>query len=96
VTCTDAHTVRDLAGKTSDCAPYLCQASACKTACASVDDCVPPFVCDRGGRCVPIPQGGGDDGCSASGSARNSLAAWLATGGVLFALALRRKRQRSR
>lgn len=93
VTCVDLHTLRDVTGKTSDCMPYTCQANACKTSCASVDDCIRPFVCDQAGRCVPPPQGSGDDGCNTSGGDGGSVA-WMAVIGAIVASVLGRKRSR--
>jgi hypothetical protein len=42
-------------GSVSSCSPYLCQAGRCDTSCNSVEDCAPPFVCDRDGKCILPP-----------------------------------------
>ena len=38
---------------TSQCSPYVCGASACKTTCTADLDCVSGDYCDAGGACVP-------------------------------------------
>ena len=43
---TDAHTLVNPDGSRTDCTPYACEGSACRTQCASVVDCVLPY---RGG-----------------------------------------------
>ena len=43
-------------GSVSSCSPYLCQAGRCDTTCNSVEDCAPPFVCDRDSKCILPPR----------------------------------------
>jgi hypothetical protein len=83
-----------------DCSPYICEAAfgACRTTCASSEDCANGFVCDVAAKaCVPAPTPAspevGDDGggCAYHGDRRTTSAAVL---GVLgLALALRRARR---
>ncbi|HTN85744.1 MAG TPA: kelch repeat-containing protein, partial [Sorangium sp.] len=52
-----------------NCIAYRCdpERGACKTGCASLDDCAPGFVCNLRGHCVPTPSApGGASGCSAA------------------------------
>lgn len=87
VICIDDHTLKDLTGKQTDCAPYKCTADACRTQCGSVDDCAAGFVCDYGGRCVQ-PPGSGDNGCAVvRGGSHEGPAGSRASGAVLLALA---------
>jgi len=55
------HCVGDISqspfGTSKDCAPYHCGTNGmCLTQCVSVNDCVPPQVCDPTGHCAPRPQ----------------------------------------
>jgi hypothetical protein len=89
-TCTDDHTSSGVGGVTA-CTPYKCDVGGsgqCKTACASVDDCTAPNVCDTTGACGPAPSSG-SSGCAlapsrSSGSSSAivwtlaALAAWVA------------------
>jgi hypothetical protein len=96
VICVDAATLKDLAGKTTSCAPFTCVADACRTQCGSVDDCAPGFVCDFSGRCGPPPRRM-EGGCSAAGGDAGTEI--LAGGGIfafVFVRALRLRRRRAR
>jgi len=93
VLCIDSHTLKDVTGKLTDCAPFNCIADACRTQCGSVDDCAAGFVCDYGGRCVP-PPGSGDLGCSVSSDGHGGgtgVGVVLVGVGWAFASALRRR-----
>ncbi|XXY44649.1 kelch repeat-containing protein [Sorangium sp. So ce269] len=60
-----------------DCIAYRCdpELGACKTGCASLDDCAPGFVCNLRGHCVrPPPAPGAVGGCSAAPSTSSSAA----------------------
>jgi MYXO-CTERM domain-containing protein len=98
VLCTDVHTLRDVTGKTTDCAPYLCQGSACMTSCRNVDDCLRPNVCDPSGKCVAPPAASDADGCSTSsasggGGAGSSSVAWMAALAAMVGAAFARRRR---
>jgi uncharacterized protein (TIGR03382 family) len=93
--CIDAKTLQDLTGKQTDCAPYNCFVDACKTSCASVDDCAGGFVCDFAGRCVPPPNAADVSGCAAAPDGRRSGVAFFAAFGVMIAIvSVRRRRGR--
>ncbi|WP_437288109.1 kelch repeat-containing protein [Sorangium sp. So ce406] len=80
-----------------DCIAYRCddQSGACKTSCASIEDCAPGFVCNLRGHCIrPPPAPGAVGGCSvAPGRAASSTA--CAVGVALVALAAARRHRRS-
>ncbi|MGK3968003.1 kelch repeat-containing protein [Sorangium sp. So ce118] len=83
---------------TVDCIAYRCDQAtgACKSACTSLDDCSPRFVCNLQGHCVrpPPPAPGAVGGCGvAPGRAASSAA--CAAGVALVALAATRRRRRS-
>ncbi|WP_437757210.1 Kelch repeat-containing protein [Sorangium sp. So ce1389] len=70
-----------------DCIVYRCdqESGACKTSCASLDDCAPGFVCNLRGHCVsPPPAPGVAGGCSTAPGLSTSPAArslgWLLLG----------------
>ncbi|MGK3968004.1 kelch repeat-containing protein [Sorangium sp. So ce118] len=80
-----------------DCIAYRCdpELGACKTGCASLDDCAPGFVCNLRGHCVrPPPAPGAVGGCSAAPSASSS-AAPRGLGLLLLGLGAVRRRRRS-
>ncbi|MGK3989091.1 kelch repeat-containing protein [Sorangium sp. So ce136] len=80
-----------------DCIAYRCdpERGACKTSCASLDDCATGFVCNLGGYCVPPPPApGGASGCSAA-PGRPAPAAAGAAAVVLLALGAARRRRRT-
>ncbi|MEZ4309529.1 MAG: kelch repeat-containing protein [Polyangiaceae bacterium] len=53
-TCDGDHTTTGANGVEVDCAPFKCDSDgSCKESCASVDDCVPPNVCDESFKCGP-------------------------------------------
>jgi hypothetical protein len=91
--CDGEHTLINPDGTTTDCAPYACEGSSCKTRCSSVGDCVLPNVCDDATRsCVPArPNPTDEAGCSAAPGRQGSSAAAL-----LLALALLRRRSAGR
>jgi hypothetical protein len=88
--CDGEHTLINPDGTTTDCAPYGCEGSSCKTRCSSVGDCVLPNVCDDATRaCIPArPNPSEEAGCSAAPGRQGSGAAAL-----LLALALLRRRR---
>ncbi|WP_437506870.1 kelch repeat-containing protein [Sorangium sp. So ce1099] len=79
-----------------DCIAYRCdpELGACKTGCASIDDCAPGFVCNLRGHCVRPPAPGAVGGCSAAPSASSS-AAPRGLGLLLLGLGAARRRRRS-
>jgi len=95
VICIDDHTLKDLGGKLTECAPFKCTADACRTQCGSVDDCAAGFVCDYGGRCVqpPTPNEGS---CALEPAPRTSRGSFASLGGLaaLAALAFAARRGR--
>ncbi len=95
VECSDEKTLRDLTGKTTDCAPYKCEANACRTQCTSVDDCAPGFVCDPAGRCAFPPAGGDGGGCTTTPTSGPTTSTWLLALGVAAIARACRKRRRA-
>ncbi len=96
--CRDASIATSRDGATTDCAPYRCTPEgACLTACGSVDDCAPPFVCSpTDGTCIdPPPAEGGEAGCTLAPARPGGAAgcAWLA---LALALAARTRRRARR
>jgi len=95
-TCAGDHTVISPDGLEKDCAPYKCELGACKTACASVDDCVLPAVCSASDNtCRPPAKPAGDEGgcgCRVTGAEGNSGrgAPWALALGLGLALLRRR------
>jgi hypothetical protein len=87
--CKDASTLMNPDGTTTDCAPYACEGSSCKTQCSSVKDCALPSVCDDATRSCILAQPNPTDeaGCSAAPGRQGPSAALL-----LLALALLRLR----
>ncbi|MCS6898990.1 MAG: hypothetical protein RMJ98_02800 [Myxococcales bacterium] len=74
--CDGEHTLINPDGTTTDCAPYTCEGSSCKTQCSSVKDCVLPNICDEATRtCIPArPNPTETSGCStAPGSSGQSF-----------------------
>ena len=45
-------------GFEDECTPYTCEGGACRTSCASSDDCVSGFTCDTGSS-LCVSTGGG-------------------------------------
>jgi hypothetical protein len=96
-TCDGDHLVKEDGKPDIDCTPYKCNGSACRTECASANDCVAPTICSFTGQCIAPPNVRPSNeslfGC-ASTPARpsGSRASWQALG-VLFAMiaALRRR-----
>ena len=93
VICIDDETLKDLTGKTTDCAPFKCTADACRTQCGSVDDCATGFVCDVGGRCVQAP-GANDGGCAVTPMDESTSAVPILAFVSLLASGLARRRSR--
>ncbi|WP_437813381.1 kelch repeat-containing protein [Sorangium sp. So ce1078] len=78
------------------CVAYRCdpQSGACKQSCASLDDCVPGFVCNLRGHCVsPPPAPDASLGCNAAPRRATPVAA-CAAGVLLLALGAARRRCR--
>lgn len=94
VICIDDHTLKDLTGKQTDCAPYKCTADACRTQCGSVDDCAAGFVCDYGGRCVQ-PPGSAEGGCSVANETRPAGSTILVVLAAALGAAIARQRRRA-
>lgn len=96
--CDGAHTVSARDGRTTDCSPYNCDVTGCKTSCATSADCVGGSVCDTTagtGKCVAASAAVAEpesSGCSATRSARSSGGVALLA--VLAALAFRQRRRR--
>lgn len=95
VFCVDAHTLKDLSGKTTDCAPFRCAADACRTECGSVDDCAAGFVCDYGGRCI-LPPGANDGGCASAPRGRSTTTWPLVIAALAAGFAARARRRSGR
>jgi hypothetical protein len=99
----DGHTLMYPGGMSSDCAPYVCAGSTCRTTCASVLDCSMPNVCTTGGVCsspaaatADANTGRASSGCAfAGGSGADGADGRAAALGFLAALVARR-RKRSR
>jgi MYXO-CTERM domain-containing protein len=87
-----------------DCAPFVCEPAfgACRTTCASSNDCAQGFLCDTASKtCVaapPPPAESGDSGCAVSSpNTSNTSRGALAFAASLVALGLvARRRRRSR
>lgn len=95
IICIDDHTLKDLTGKTTDCAPFKCAGDTCRANCGSVDDCAAGFVCDTAGRCIQ-PPGANDGGCASTGGSTGGGAFASASALLWLAAAVtRRKRARS-
>ncbi|WP_437570634.1 kelch repeat-containing protein [Sorangium sp. So ce542] len=78
------------------CVAYRCdpQSGACRQSCASLDECVPGYVCNLRGHCVPAPPAPeAASGCSA-GPGRAAPVAACAAGALLLALGVARRRRR--
>ncbi|WP_437755996.1 kelch repeat-containing protein [Sorangium sp. So ce1389] len=80
-----------------DCIAYRCdpELGACKTGCASLDDCARDFVCNLRGHCVPPPPAPGDAGGCSAAPGRPAPAALCAAAVVLLALGAARRRRRT-
>ncbi|WP_437317161.1 Kelch repeat-containing protein [Sorangium sp. So ce385] len=76
-----------------DCIAYRCddQSGACKTSCASLDDCAPDFVCNWRGHCVPPPPAPAAAADCSAGPGRAASGAAGAAGVLLVALGARRR-----
>ncbi|WP_437486782.1 kelch repeat-containing protein [Sorangium sp. So ce1014] len=80
-----------------DCVTYRCdqKSKACKTSCASLDDCAPGFVCNLRGHCVPPPSAPiAASGCSAASRPPDPTAVRL-LGVLLVGLGAARRRRRA-
>jgi hypothetical protein len=95
--CDGQHTVTSPNGTQTDCAPYICEGSTCKTSCGAVTDCADPFVCDPAGHCVSQP---GAPSSEVGGCAIRTKHGEPSSTGALVALAglaiLRTRRRRLR
>jgi hypothetical protein len=100
--CDGDHTLLDPSGAKSDCAPYKCSGTMCKTTCTSVLDCVSPSECDPDTHtCAPPPPAptSQESGCAAAGAnapARTRDGAWLGVVPLLNRLARRTRRRAAR
>ena len=89
--CADDHTLHNPDGSTSDCTPYKCSASgACATACANVDDCIAPNICDPNGKCIPLPEQETPGGCGCRAAGNGWSVWWI---GLVGFVVLRRRRR---
>lgn len=90
--CKDSRTLTVTGGDEIDCAPYVCEGSACKTRCASIADCSPGAECSASGECTPPADGSSNDqGCSCDMAPARSSGLGLLTLGLV--LTRRRKRR---
>jgi len=78
--CDGDHTIVGADGSKTECAPFKCDPSGCKSSCTSSDECAPPALCD-GSKCVLFAAGGTDDSGGCASTPRR-------TGGSLFGVAL--------
>jgi hypothetical protein len=53
--CDGDHLLKGAGTPDIDCTPYKCNGSACRTECASANDCVEPTICSFAGRCIAPP-----------------------------------------
>ena len=91
--CDGDHIVVAADGTRTDCSPYRCAGSTCRTGCASVNDCVTPNVCTSRAVCVDLADPGVTlDGCSCDMSTRPSTPSIPACLLSLFAFVSRRRR----
>jgi MYXO-CTERM domain-containing protein len=92
--CTGPTTSRNTQGVIEDCTPYACSAGSCRSACGSIQDCAPGYVCSSGGTCKAPASGSGDaGGCSlADAPTRDGSPWWLALAAVALAAVQRRRR----
>jgi MYXO-CTERM domain-containing protein len=96
--CGDEHILTTPDGKTTDCAPYKCSGTLCKTSCSSVLDCVLPSVCDAAtATCIPPSANPTfEGGCSTSGAGAPPALGGLGLAALSLAAALGRRRRRRR
>jgi hypothetical protein len=97
LTCDGDHTLKQDGAPDVDCAPFTCDGTACRTRCASVNDCVAPAVCALDGTCVVLTARSGSEqsllGCAFGGvPVEASGGMGLAALGVGCALRRRRRR----
>ena len=91
--CVGEHTLQSSDGKPVECAPYLCQGSACKTTCNSIVDCVAPTVCDAHHACIPLPYDTGTQvGCGCRAAGRNEASESVVLLAIAAAALARRRR----
>jgi hypothetical protein len=100
-TCDGKHSLVTAAGVvTTDCTPYACDGTTCKSSCKSIDDCVFPNECSSANTCVPPPNGsgnggggGGGGGCGCGVPGSRPMDKPFAGGALLglFALAMARR-----
>jgi MYXO-CTERM domain-containing protein len=96
----DGRTLRKPDGTTQDCAPYACEAGACRTSCTSHSECASGNTCQGSGICASGSNGSwpniafsDEKGCACSVPAPGaSHGAWSA----LLGLLLFRRRRRTR
>ena len=92
--CDGDHTVTSPQAKPTDCSPFRCEGSRCKTTCGSIRDCAPPYQCSRDGLCIPPADAlDAPEGCTCRMHASSGGPAPWALGAVGFiALLVRRRR----
>lgn len=96
--CDGDHTLTAPDRTTTDCSPYKCEGSTCKTTCASVLDCVYPNECSRLTQTCqpPLERVNAGEGCScrSAGSGEGVHGgAWMSLAGIVAALGRRRVRR---
>ncbi|MGK3986771.1 hypothetical protein WME99_27235 [Sorangium sp. So ce136] len=99
--CEDARTCKASCAGKDDCAKgYACSGGACvpSVACATVDDCAAPAVCDATTRTCVLPGSWttepADCGCATPGSGQLPRSGWLVALAAAGAMARRRSRPR--
>lgn len=89
-TCDGDHTIIGADGSKTDCTPYRCDSSGCKTACTTTDECSAGSICD-GDKCV-APAGSTDSGGCTTGRPSSRHPSTL----ILIALVLAARRRSAR
>ncbi len=76
-----------------NCAPFRCVAAfgICATACLTVSDCAPPYVCDPTQRCVAPPDVSSGSECAAVPGTPAGVGAWAALLALVGARLARRR-----
>jgi hypothetical protein len=87
----DGLRVLDPHGPEKSCSPYRCVVDRCEDRCASASDCVAPFVCNAGARCVAPSEPIAASGCEFG---RATPSGGFGTVAVMVALLRRRHRRR--
>jgi hypothetical protein len=79
-----------VAAVTRDCAPYLCNGTACRTSCTSTSHCRAGNYCSAGGACVPFGAGPvmhwrfdeASGGVAADSSGNNHVGSYIGSSGA--------------